>query len=215
MTISEELEIYLDVSKRDQQNFASQIEMAIKTGKIQYESALKRKISGEVTENVIREHLRAHRVNVSERQVYITGMRKQDKPIDLVSFKEGFNEAGSWFKPEVVDAVIEITNTGVSDKSGTINAKFDKVKKVAGNVRFCVIVLSERDSYINTVTERKLEKDYGCRVFTLLGRERYINPFDWSQNMIIAEYNRKTDKGVSAIRETGDWSRALDFFLHK
>lgn len=213
--MTEELEIYLEVSRKNQQTFASEMELARKTGKSPNETALKRRISGEVTESVIQDHLRKQGVNVSERQVYITGMRKQDKPIDLIALKDGFHNNGSLLQPETVDTVIEITNTGVSDKSGTINAKFDNVKKVAADARFCVIVLSERDDYVNTVTEKKLEKEYGCKVFTLLRRERYINPFDWSQNKILAEYRRKTDSGIMAIRETGDWSKVLNFFQHK
>jgi len=108
---------------------------------------------------------------------------------------------------------VEITNTGVSDKSGTIRAKFNKIKNIVEKVRFCVIVLSERDSYTNTVEEQKLGTDFGCRVFTLLGRERYINPFDWSEKMIIEEHNRRMINGAPAIRETGDWAKALDFLM--
>jgi len=212
MVISEELQIYLDVSRNAQQNFVAQMEVARRSGKKSNETALKRRISGEVTESVIRGHLLGHGVKVSKTQVLIIGV---DKPIDLLSLKSSVDASKEQFRPEEVDTVLEITNTGVSDKSGTITAKLKKIKKVAENVRFCVIVLSERDRYTNTIAEQKLGTDFGCKVFTLLGRERYINPFDWSEKTITCEYNRKTSKGVSAIRETGDWNKVLDFLLCK
>lgn len=214
MILSEEMEMYLEVSRIDKLNFATQIEAAIRSGKTlsgRQQTALKRVISGKVSETAIRNHLHEHGVRVSRTQVHVIGVA--GKPIDLICPKPNVDASKDPFKPEEVDTVVEITNTGVSDKSETIRAKFNNINNITKKVRFCVIVLSERDGYTNTVEEQKLGTDFGCRVFTLLGRERYINPFDWSEKMIIDEHNRRMINGERAIRETGDWNKALDFLM--
>jgi hypothetical protein len=216
MALSEEMKMYLEVCRIDQQNFTIQTEAAIRSGKTlgaRQQTALKRRISGKVTESVIRNHLHQHGVRVSRTQVHVIGVA--GKPIDLICAKSNVDASKNYFKPEEVDTVVEITNTGVSDKSGTIREKFNKISNVTEKVRFCVIVLSEKDSYSNTVEEQKLRTDFGCRVFTLLGREQYMNPFDWSEKMIIDEHNRRMINGASAIRETGDWTKALDFLMQE
>jgi hypothetical protein len=214
MAFSEEMEMYLEVSRIDKLNFATQMEAAMRSGKTlsgRQQTALKRVISGKVTESVIRNHLHEHGVRVSRTQVHVVGV--PGKPIDLICPKSNVDASKDPFKPEEVDTVVEITNTGVSDKSGTIRTKFNNINNVTEKVRFCVIVLSEKDSYTNTVEEQKLGTDFGCRVFTLLGRERYINPFEWSEKMIMEEYSRRMINGERAIRETGDWAKALDFLM--
>jgi hypothetical protein len=211
MNLTEEMQIYLEVSRGCKKSFAEQMRIAEARGQLVNETALKRQISGDVTERTIRDHLMKHKIKVSKTQVFIEGATD---PIDLLSLREIADVSKEKFNSEEVDTVIEITNTGVSDKSTRVNRKFDKIKNTSGSLNFAVIVLSERVDYPNAVVREKLKKDFNCEVYTLLLRDRYINPFDWSELRILEEYHRKTDGDDSAIMETGDWQEVLNLLQH-
>ena len=210
MELSEEMQMYLEVAKNCKNSFAERIKIVKLSDK--QRTALKRRISGELTENIIRKHLIQHKVIVSETQVFIEGVTD---PIDLLSLNSVNNSTKRNFNPDEVDTVLEITNTGVSEKSTRINKKFDKIKKVANDINFAVLVLSERADYPNAVVQERLRKDFDCKVYTLIVRDRYINPFDWPESEILKEYARKTEEGISAITETGDWQGIVNLLLHK
>ena len=138
MDFTEEMEMYLEVWQKVNEQFTQQKRADIENGVVRDETALKRRISGRVTESVIRDHLVRHHLNISERLIYIRGL---DVEIDLASLRTGIDPSKRHFSPEEIDAILEIKNTGVANQSARIKRNFELIKAVADNARLVTIVL--------------------------------------------------------------------------
>jgi hypothetical protein len=126
--------------------------------------------SGNATEIVIRNHLLKKDFNVTlNPNVKIQGSNIRN---DILLLKPKVNPNRLVYSPIEVDTVIEIKNNAVANQSRTIRKNFDKLRGISGNIRFAVIVLSERKGYTHEITDEKLQnKKY--RVFTLISRKKH------------------------------------------
>ena len=97
---------------------------------------------GKATEIVIREHLLRKWFNVtSNANVRVLGSNIKN---DLLLLKPTINPNQKEYSPNEVDMVIEIKNNAVANQSRIIRENFDELKELSPNLRFGVIVLSER-----------------------------------------------------------------------
>ena len=146
-----------------------------------------RKKSGDATEIAIREYLVKHSLNMAldkeltPKELTIKGYQAYSEAdrIDALSLKAGVNQHKLVYDPREVETVIEIKKTAASDTvSEQIHRKFKALSDISPNLRFAVIVLSERllspTPYKNTISEEKINIE-NCTVFTCAARRKYIS----------------------------------------
>lgn len=146
--VSEELQMFIEVGKL----VSYQRAQLTKQGKKLSPSG-SRDISGRATENVIREHLMKHGLNISNTRVGIEGAPLE---IDLISLKTGANPNKTLYYSHEVDVVLEIKNNAVADQTTEIKKNFNRLKQLTAGIRFAAIVLSEREGYKYAINEKEL-----------------------------------------------------------
>jgi hypothetical protein len=158
--------------------------------------------SGNATETVIRNHLLKRGFNMTlNPNVNIQGSSIR---IDSLLLKPKTNPNKLSYSPSQVDTVIEIKNNAVANQSRLIKENFDELSGVSENLRFAVIVLSERKGYTHEITEEKLEnKKY--RVFTLVSRKKYPIGGLYRKEAIMEMLNN------NEMTKTGKWQELLTF----
>jgi len=145
-----------------------------------------RKRSGDAAEIGVRDYLVKHNLNMAldkeltPKELTIKGYeaRTEADRIDALLLKEGTNQHKLVYDPEEVDTVIEIKKTAASDTvSDNIHRKFEAIEALSPNLRFAVIVLSERllspTPYKNAICEQKVNIKK-CKVFTCVLRRKYL-----------------------------------------
>jgi len=173
-----------------------------------------RQISGEVTENVVRDHLSRRNLNVSTiRNVKIYPAKIKN---DMVLLKPRVKPTESAYPSKDVDVVLEIKNNATPSRrnkkpvqpSITIREKFDELERDTGVNRFAVVVLSEKllskTPYKYRITEKEIGKK-NCRVFTLVARKRYPKGGLYLKVNIV----EMLEKGE--MKRTEDWDRFLKY----
>ena len=202
-TLSEEMEMFIEVGKGVSEELAQARERGERLS-----SQKRGEISGRVTENVIRDHLRKKGLNMSRSRVRITPSWRE---IDLLLLKPESNPTKPKYRPEEVDAILEIKNNAVADQTTIIKQNFDKLKQIAKNARFAAIILSERDGYKYAIKQEEL----GYPVFTLISRKVSAGRWMWSRNETLTMYSKIMRRGKwagrRAIEETGKWKELLDY----
>ena len=158
---------------------------------------------GSATEVVVREHLLRRGFNVSfNPNVKLAG---SDLKNDLLFLKSTVNPDQKVYSPDEVNWVIKIKNNAAANQSQKIKDHFDELKKLAPNLRFGVVILSEKKGYAHEVTDEKLG-DEKYLSFTLVSRR--VNP---------KTDNLYTPKAIMDLlknkdmKKTGDWDRFISY----
>jgi len=201
--LSEEMQMFIEVGKL----VSYQRAQLTKQGKKLSPSG-SRDISGRATENVLREHLIKHGLNISNTRVGIEGAPLE---IDLISLKLGINPAKTIYYPHEVDTVLEIKNNAVADQTTEIKKNFNRLKQLTAAIWFAAIVLSEREGYKYAIREEQL----GYPVFTLICRTVSAGRWMWSESETVIVRDKIMSRGKrigrKAMQETGEWQRLLDY----
>jgi len=202
-TFSEEMDMFIEVGKGVSEELAHAI---AKDERLSPQK--KGKISGRITENVIRNHLLKKGLNLSNTRVRIDPSWQE---IDLLLLKPESDPTKSKYSAREVDTILEIKNNAVADQTTEIKKNFNNLKQIAKNVRFAVIILSERDGYKYAIKQEEL----GYPVFTLISRKISAGRWMWSRSETLAMYSKIMCRGKwagrRAIRETGKWKELVDY----
>jgi hypothetical protein len=128
------------------------------------------KKSGVATEVVIREHLLRRGFNMTfNPNIILAGSNIKN---DLFLLRSTINPDQKEYSPSEVNLVIEIKNNAVASQSEIIKEKFDELRKLSSELRFAVVILSEKKGYTHEVTNEKLGNE-GYLSFTLVSRRIY------------------------------------------
>jgi len=159
--------------------------------------------SGKATEIVIREHLLRKGFNLtSNPNVKILGSKIKN---DLLLLKPAINPHNKEYSPDEVDMVIEIKNNAVANQSRIIKENFDELKELSSNLRFGVIVLSERKGYTHEIVDEKLG-DGKYLSFTLVSRRVYPEVGGLYSKKAIVDLLKNNE-----MKRTGDWERLIAY----
>ena len=152
------------------------------------------KFVGALTTEQMREKLIQKGFNVSRRDVFIEGVPYE---MDLLVLREGEPSDCLLYKPEQVNAVLEVKFRGTYGKDAIkgIKRKFDAVKKVRADIKCLYVTLSENMKYKYRVTSKKL----GYPVFELFTRDTPLE--------------RALKK--KGIKTTGDWNKLIKLISGK
>ena len=161
------------------------------------------KKSGVPTEVVIREHLLRRGFNLT----FTPKIKFEGSTIknDLFLLKSTTNPDQKEYSPNDVNLVIEIKNNAVANQSEIIKEKFNELKKLSPDLRFAVVILSEKKGYAHEVTDEKLGNE-GYLSFTLVSRRIY--PKDgglYSPGAIMDLLKNKE------LKKTGDWEKLISY----
>jgi len=158
--------------------------------------------SGKATEIVIRNYLLKRKFNLTlNPNVKIQGSNIRN---DMLLLKSNVNSNKLMYAPNEVDTVLEIKNNAVGDQSTGIKRNFDALRKISENLRFVVVVLSERKGYTYEITEEKLgDKKY--RVFTLVSRKKYPKGGLYRKDAIMEMLEKKE------MKRTGKWDELITY----
>jgi hypothetical protein len=161
------------------------------------------KKSGPAAEEVIREHLLRRGFNLTfNPNIKLAGSNIKN---DLFLLRSTINPDQKEYSPSEVNLVIEIKNNAVANQSEIIKQNFDELKKLSSELRFAVIILSEKKGYTHEVTNEKLGNE-GYLSFTLVSRRIY--PKDgglYSPGAIMDQLKNKE------LKKTGDWEKLISY----
>jgi hypothetical protein len=182
-------------------------------------SKTERKKSGDATEIVVREYLVKHGLNMAldkdltPRELTIKGYKAHNEAdrIDALSLKPGVNQHKLVYEPQEVDTVIEIKKTAASDTvSDDIHRKFKALEAISSDLRFAVIVLSERllspTPYKNAICDEKVNIK-NCKVFTCVLRRTYLG-LHHKATLVNAQQEGQ-------LWKSGEWQAFLDYLAIK
>lgn len=142
-----------------------------------------RKLSGALTIEILKEHLEEKRVKVSNRDVFIKGIKSE---IDLLMVKKSaIAEHNLIYNPSDVIVALEIKSYGSFGEktSSTIKDIFNEIKLKNNKVYCAYITLLERETYKHKVTCVKL----GYPAYTIFfhkssGKKfQLINTNEWNK----------------------------------
>lgn len=128
-----------------------------------------------------------------------------------MSLKPGIDQHKLVYGPQEVDTVIEIKKTAASDTvSDDIHRKFKTLESISPNLRFAVIVLSERllspTPYKNAICEEKVSIAT-CKVFTPVLRRKYIG-IHHKAELVNAQEEEQ-------LWKSGEWQGFIDYLKGK
>jgi len=161
------------------------------------------KKSGLPTEVVIREHLLRRGFNLTfNPNIKVVG---SDIKNDLFLLKPTINPDQKEYLPNEVNLVIEVKNSAAANQSRITKENFDALKQLSPDLRFAVIILSEKTVCTNEVTDEKLG-DGKFLSFTLVSRR--IHPKNGGLYSPKAIMDLLKDK---EMKKTGDWERLISY----
>jgi hypothetical protein len=161
------------------------------------------KKSGTATEVVIREHLLRRGFNLTfNPNVKVEGSNINN---DLFLLKSTSNPDQKEYSPSEINAVIEVKNNAVADQARIIKGNFDELKQLSPDLRFAVMILSEKTGYSHEITDEKLgDKKYLS--FTLVARRIYPKNGGLYSPKAIMDLLKEKE-----MKKTGDWERFLTY----
>jgi len=165
--------------------------------------------SGKATEIIIRKYLLGKGLNVAlNHELTIQGTNQRADLIDSILLRPSIDPNKPVYQPQEVDTVIEIKNNAVGDQSTGIREKFDKIEPISKNLRFAVIILSERKRYTHEITDKKLaNKNYHS--FTLVSRKQYPKGGLYLRSSVM-EMLRKRE-----MKKTFQWEKLIEYLKGK
>jgi hypothetical protein len=161
------------------------------------------KKSGAPTEVVIREHLLRRGFNLTfNPNIKLAGSNKKN---NLFLLKSTINPDQKEYSPNEVNLVIEIKNNAVANQSEILRKNFDELKKLSLDLRFAVVILSEKKGFTHEVTDEKLGKE-GYLSFTLVLRRIYPKVGGLYSPGAIMDLLKNKE-----LKKTGDWERLITY----
>ena len=159
------------------------------------------KKSGAPTELVIREHLLRRGFNLTfNPNIKLAGSNIKN---DLFLLKSAINPDQKEYSPNEVNLVIEIKNNAVVNQSEILRKKFDELKKLSPELRFAVVILSEKKGFTHEVTDEKLGNE-GYLSFTLVSRRIYPKVGGLYSPKAIMDLLKNKE-----MKKTGDWEKLI------
>jgi hypothetical protein len=154
-------------------------------------------------EVVVREHLLRRGFNLTfNPNVTIEGSEIKN---DLFFLKSTVNPNLKKYSPSEVNLVIEVKNNAGVDSAKSIKENFDALKKHSPDLRFAVVVLSEKTGYQHEVTDEK--PGYQTyKSFTLVSRRIYPKTGGLYSPKAIMDMLKNKD-----LKRTGDWERFIAY----
>jgi hypothetical protein len=161
------------------------------------------KKSGAAPVVVVREHLLRRGFNLTfNPNIKLAGSEIEN---DLLLLHSTANPDQEEYAPNEVNMVIAVKNNAVSNQSSTIKEDFDKLRHLSSDLRFAVVVLSEKTGYQHEVTDEKLgDKRYLS--FTLVSRRIYPKDGGLYCAKAIMDLLKKKD-----LKKTSDWERFITY----
>lgn len=159
-----------------------------------------RRMSGLITQDVVREHLKNHDLNVSQNGVSISPSTRKD--IHLLVLKQWVKQLDpeGRYSSDKVHVVLEIRNNAVAKIVEKTRTKLENIERLAKvPFRFAVVVLSENPSYLWSYTEENTENLFTCILREKTPKELYR----------IEEINAMLEN--RQMRKTGDWERLIAY----
>jgi len=189
------------LTKKDEE-FQMLIEIAEENIHQKKEKAAQKKC-GMPFEIVIREHLLRRGFNVTfNPNVTIEGSEIKNS---LFFLKSTANANQKKYLPSEVNLIIEIKNNAAADSAKRIKENFDSLKKLSQDLRFAVVVLSEKTGYQHEITDEKLG-DQTYKSFTLVSRRIYPKAGGLYSPKAIMDMLKNKD-----LKRTGDWERFIAY----
>lgn len=115
-----------------------------------------KKFSGAITTEVIRQHLMNHNFSVSNRDVFIHGIKNE---VDLLIAKPSAKpKYGILYEPKDVLAVLEIKKLGSFGQKTivTVQNLFNSIKEIAPHALCCYLTVLERHNFRQSVNPENL-----------------------------------------------------------
>jgi hypothetical protein len=161
------------------------------------------KKSGAAPVVVVRENLLRRGFNLTfNPNIKLTG---SDIENDLLLLHSTANPDQKEYAPNEVNMVIAVKNNAVSNQSSTIKEDFDKLRQLSPDLRFAVVVLSEKTGYQHEITDEKLgDKRYLS--FTLVSRRIYPKDGGLYCAKAIMDLLKNKD-----LKKTSDWERFITY----
>jgi hypothetical protein len=161
------------------------------------------KKSGTATEVVVREHLLRRGFNLTFKpDVKVQGSNIKN---DLFLLESMVNPDLKEYAPNEVHMVVEIKNNAAANQSKLIKEKFDELKKLSPNLRFAVVILSEKTGFPHAITDEKLG-DEKYLSFTLVARRIYPKSGGLFSGKAIMDLLKDKE-----MKKTGDWERFMAY----
>ncbi|MGE5532727.1 MAG: hypothetical protein ACM3UN_00095 [Bacillota bacterium] len=130
-------------------------------------------------------------------------LKGSDIKNDLLLLHSTANPDQKEYAPNEVNMVIAVKNNGVANQSTLIKKNFDELRQLSPDLRFAVVVLSEKTGYQHEITDEKLgDKSYLS--FTLVSRRIYPKDGGLYCPKAIMDLLRNKD-----LKKTGDWERFI------
>ena len=161
------------------------------------------KKSGAAPVVVVREHLLRRGFNLTfNPNIKFAG---SDIKNDLFLLHSTANPDQEEYAPNEVNMVIAVKNNAAPKQSNVIKADFDALKQFATDLRFAVVVLSEKTGYQHEITDEKLgDKKYLS--FTLVSRRIYPKDGGLYSPKAIMDLLKNKD-----LKKTGDWEKFITY----
>jgi len=161
------------------------------------------KKSGAAPVVVVREHLLRRGFNLTfNPNIKLAGSEIEN---DLLLLHSTANPDQEEYAPNEVNMVIAVRNNAVANQSNMIKENFDELKLLYPELRFAVVVLSEKTGYQHEITDQKLG-DKGYLSFTLVSRRIYPKDGGLYCPKAIMDLLKNKD-----MKKTGDWERFITY----
>lgn len=161
------------------------------------------KKSGPATEVIIREHLLRRGFNLTfNPNIKVTGSNIKN---DLLLLKPTINPDQKEYSPNEVKLIIEVKNNAAANQSRIIKENFDELKQLSPDLRFAVVILSEKTGYTHEITDEKLG-DGKYVSFTLVARRIHPKISGLYSPKAIMDLLKDKD-----MKKTGDWERLISY----
>ncbi len=164
-------------------------------------SALKK--SGAAPVVVVREHLLRRGFNLTFNPN--TKFAGSEIKNDLLLLHSTANPDQEEYAPNEVNMVIAVKSNAAPKQSNATKADFDALKQLSPDLRFAVVVLSEKTGYQHEITDEKIgDKRYLS--FTLVSRRIYPKNGGLHSPKAIMHLLKNKD-----LKKTGDWERFITY----
>ena len=152
---------------------------------------------------VVREHLLRRGFNLSfNPNIKLMGSEIKN---DLLLLHSTANPDQNDYVLNEVNMVMVIKNNAVPNQSNVIKENFDELIQLSPDLRFAVVVLSEKTGYKHEITDEKMgDKRYLS--FTLVSRRIYPKDGGLYSPKAIMDLLKNKD-----MKKTGDWERFITY----
>jgi len=161
------------------------------------------KKSGAAPIVVVREHLLRRGFNLTfNPNIKLVG---SDIKNDLLLLHSTANPDQKEYATNEVNMIISVKNNAIANQLSIIKENFDELKQLSPDLRFAVVVLSEKTGYQHEITDEKMD-DKRYLSFTLVSRRIYPKDGGLYCPKAIMDLLKNKD-----LKKTGDWERFIAY----